>query len=54
MEELIGHCRACEKPIYCKMGFLDGIVQEDKTLVCFDCSDEGVEEALTVEPPTNP
>ncbi|MDR6553459.1 hypothetical protein [Paenibacillus qinlingensis] len=40
MEELIGHCRTCEKPIYCRMGFLDGVVQPDKTLLCFDCSSE--------------
>ncbi|MNY63064.1 hypothetical protein D3C86_1999770 [compost metagenome] len=40
MEELIGHCRKCEKPVYCKMGFLDGVVQADKSLLCFNCSEE--------------
>lgn len=47
MEEFIGHCRICKKPIYCKMGFLDGVVQADKSLVCFDCSDEGLEEEIS-------
>jgi hypothetical protein len=50
MEELIGHCRTCEKPIYCKMGFLDGVVQADKSLVCFECSGEAQKENVTVEP----
>lgn len=50
MEELIGLCRTCEKPIYCKMGFLDGVVQPDKSLLCFDCSSEVQEEKVTVEP----
>jgi hypothetical protein len=44
VEELIGLCGQCEKPIHCKMGFLEGIVLEDKSLVCFDCAgEEGAE-----------
>ncbi|WP_171628885.1 hypothetical protein [Paenibacillus plantarum] len=50
MEELIGHCCTCEKPIYCKMGFLDGVMQADKSLVCFECSGEAEKEKVTVEP----
>ncbi|WP_167355937.1 hypothetical protein [Paenibacillus oryzisoli] len=49
MEELIGHCRICEKPIYCRMGFLDGVVQSDQTLLCFDCSAAVHEEQMSVD-----
>ncbi|WNR44132.1 hypothetical protein [Paenibacillus roseipurpureus] len=45
-EELIGHCRACGKPILCKMGFLDGVVQEDIALLCFVCSGDEEETQL--------
>jgi hypothetical protein len=38
MQELVGHCQTCNKQIFCMNGFLNGIVSEDKTLVCFDCS----------------
>lgn len=42
MQELVGQCSECGKPIYCKMGFLDGIVQDDKSILCFEClGDEG-------------
>ena len=40
MEELVGSCRICGASIYCKEGFLNGIVNEDKTLVCFECAEE--------------
>jgi hypothetical protein len=40
MQELVGHCKECSKEIYCKDGFLEGIVLEDKSLVCLDCSNE--------------
>jgi hypothetical protein len=39
MQELVGHCKECGKEIYCRDGFLDGIVLEDKSLICFDCND---------------
>lgn len=45
MQELIGHCHKCEKPIYCKMGFLEGIVLADKSLLCFDCAGEEPKDA---------
>ncbi|WP_309119468.1 hypothetical protein [Paenibacillus sp.] len=44
MREFVGNCRSCESPIYCNEGFLNGIVMEDKTLLCFDCSEEPNEE----------
>lgn len=37
MHEHVGTCTSCGKPIYCKEGFLDGVVLEDKSLVCFEC-----------------
>jgi hypothetical protein len=44
MQELVGHCRKCGKEIYCRDGFLDGIVLKDKSLICFDCDDEEKED----------
>jgi hypothetical protein len=40
VQELVGHCKECNIPIYCKDGFLDGIVLEDNSLHCFDCYDK--------------
>ncbi|WP_169507508.1 hypothetical protein [Paenibacillus harenae] len=39
MRELVGSCKECGKDIYCLDGFLNGIVLEDKSIVCFDCSE---------------
>ncbi|RPF52264.1 hypothetical protein [Aquisalibacillus elongatus] len=36
MEELVGHCHSCEKPVYCENGFLNG-VHEEQQLYCTDC-----------------
>jgi len=40
MQELVGHCKACKRKIYCNDGFINGIVLEDESLICFDCSEE--------------
>jgi hypothetical protein len=40
MQELVGCCKKCNKTIFCDNGFLNGIVLDDKSLLCFDCSDE--------------
>lgn len=40
MQELVGRCKECNKQIFCNDGFLNGIILEDKTLICFDCSDK--------------
>lgn len=37
MQELVGQCKECKKQIFCKDGFINGIVLEDKSLICFDC-----------------
>jgi len=45
MEELVGTCSQCGKQVYCRDGFLDGIVMSDKTVLCFDCEEENRKEA---------
>lgn len=40
MQELVGYCISCNKPVFCQDGFINGLVLEDKTLLCFDCSEE--------------
>ncbi|WP_187378578.1 hypothetical protein [Oceanobacillus jeddahense] len=44
MKEFIGTCIKCNKEIYCKDGFLDG-VNEQGRLYCFTCSVERQREA---------
>lgn len=39
-KEFVGKCAKCQTDIYCNSGFIEGVVQEDKTLLCFDCSNE--------------
>lgn len=39
MRERVGDCKQCGKPVYCNEGFLNGVVLEDRTLVCFDCAE---------------
>lgn len=39
MQDLVGQCKACKRKIYCNDGFINGIVLEDTTLICFDCSE---------------
>ena len=45
MEELVGVCKHCGKQVYCRDGFLDGIVMPDKTVLCFDCEEESGKDA---------
>ncbi|MGZ0084775.1 hypothetical protein ACWNXI_04110 [Caldibacillus thermoamylovorans] len=41
MEELVGFCAQCGKPIHCLHGFLNGVVsRETETLYCFPCHDK--------------
>lgn len=39
MQELVGECKACKQPIFCKDGFIDGVLLDDNTLICFECFD---------------
>ncbi|CEI83354.1 hypothetical protein J18TS1_30020 [Oceanobacillus oncorhynchi subsp. incaldanensis] len=43
MKVYIGTCVTCNKEIYCKDGFLDG-VNERGRLYCFTCSEERQQE----------
>jgi hypothetical protein len=38
MQELVGLCKECNKNIYCNDGFINGVVLDDKSLICFDCA----------------
>ncbi|MCR2804103.1 hypothetical protein [Paenibacillus soyae] len=40
MQEKVGNCAECGGDVYCRGGFLQGVVQEDGTLICFSCMDE--------------
>ncbi|RAK16997.1 hypothetical protein B0I26_1141 [Anoxybacillus vitaminiphilus] len=38
LEEFVGFCSGCGKPIHCLHGFLNGIVSEEKEMLyCFQC-----------------
>lgn len=39
-KEFVGKCAKCQTDIYCNSGFIEGVVQEDKTILCFDCSNK--------------
>lgn len=41
--ELVGHCRCCGKPVYCRDGFLDG-VSDNGNLYCLECFAESSQE----------
>lgn len=47
MEEQVGLCAACSKPMVCKSGFLEGVVLADGTLLCFPCAKKNEEQELT-------
>ncbi|WP_240377664.1 hypothetical protein [Bacillus piscicola] len=40
MRELVGECAVCGKEVFCLDGFLNGVVDEEKKLLCFECTDE--------------
>ncbi len=40
MQELVGECKDCKKPVFCHDGFIDGVVLDDNTLICFECFNE--------------
>jgi hypothetical protein len=37
MKELIGKCSLCSKELFCLEGFFNGVILENKELVCFEC-----------------
>ncbi|MCP3030879.1 hypothetical protein LF817_05935 [Halobacillus sp. A1] len=38
MEEPVGPCVSCGKTVYCKDGFLDGVITHDRSLLCTICA----------------
>ncbi|MBM7585157.1 hypothetical protein JOC86_001699 [Bacillus pakistanensis] len=44
MKELVGHCKRCQKEIYCLDGFFNGIKLNDGQLLCFACEEKQEEE----------
>lgn len=51
MQEYVGVCRQCNKAIYCFDGFINGVVDEESRLTCFECSEEkqGIEKEAAPE-----
>lgn len=45
MQEFVGHCKECNKQVFCNDGFINGIVLEDKSLICFECIDNEQEQS---------
>ncbi|WP_276207703.1 hypothetical protein [Paludifilum halophilum] len=43
MNEYVGTCSRCGVSIYCSNGFLEGVIQEDGTLLCLECREDGGE-----------
>ncbi|MBM7692591.1 hypothetical protein JOC77_002021 [Peribacillus deserti] len=37
--ELAGICSVCGKEIYCRDGFLDGVIDQKSGLLCYACTD---------------
>jgi hypothetical protein len=44
LKELIGKCSHCGKNLYCLEGFFNGVILENKELVCFECVADEKEE----------
>ncbi|WP_256521831.1 hypothetical protein [Halobacillus sp. A5] len=40
MFELVGTCSVCGKAVYCRDGFLDGIIDEEQMLKCNECEEK--------------
>ncbi|SFQ81494.1 MULTISPECIES: hypothetical protein [unclassified Bacillus (in: firmicutes)] len=40
MKEFIGKCKTCGKELFCLEGFFNGVVNEDKTVSCFECMEQ--------------
>ncbi|MDM5295265.1 hypothetical protein QUF81_19270 [Peribacillus simplex] len=46
MDELVGSCVRCAHDVYCTAGFLNGILLDNKKILCFNCKDLLFEAAL--------
>ncbi|MFY0780479.1 hypothetical protein AB1K18_09250 [Peribacillus simplex] len=39
MDELVGSCVHCGHDVYCTAGFLNGILLDNKKILCFNCKE---------------
>lgn len=39
MDELVGSCVRCAHDVYCTAGFLNGILLDNKKILCFKCKE---------------
>ncbi|WHY58489.1 hypothetical protein [Peribacillus simplex] len=39
MDELVGTCVRCARKVYCTAGFLNGILLDNKKILCINCND---------------
>ncbi|RRN67202.1 hypothetical protein EI200_23485 [Peribacillus simplex] len=46
MDELVGSCVHCAHDVYCTAGFLNGILLDNKKILCFNCKDLLIEAEL--------
>lgn len=53
MQEYVGVCQQCNKAIYCFDGFINGVVDEESRLTCFECSEEKQENKKEAERPSS-
>ncbi|WP_017795333.1 hypothetical protein [Oceanobacillus sp. ISL-73] len=37
-KEVVGKCKICGGNVYCSGGFLEGVLQDNNTLLCLSCS----------------
>jgi hypothetical protein len=44
MRELVGSCSVCKKDVYCLDGFLNGSLDEQGRLACFECAKDEKDE----------
>lgn len=44
MKEKVGYCIICGKDLFCEDGFLNAVLENDHTLVCFSCEERKREE----------
>ncbi|MFD1428380.1 hypothetical protein JOD24_003143 [Kroppenstedtia sanguinis] len=44
MQERVGNCTDCGRPVDCLDGFLNGVILQDGRLRCFLCDEKNKEE----------
>ncbi|WP_165452779.1 hypothetical protein [Paenibacillus thalictri] len=49
MADLVGVCRRCGTEVYCRGGFLEGIVAEGGGVICLNCAEREPNEGSEAE-----